>query len=348
VTGRWTLPALSEGELAPEFMAPTRDNPRFHFSTVAGRYVLLGFLPPGGPAREAALASLAVHRPRFNDVDLTVFLVVSDSDFEAAPPDLIPGLRVFLDPARDVFESYGVESGWFLLDPGLRVISRAPLDAAETLFNRLATLPAPGGHAGVPLVAPVLVVPRVFTPDLCRRLIAYYDAEGGKPSGVMRDINGRTVGLLDPMKNRRDVTVVAPELKGEIIGALQTCLLPMIARTYHFSATRLERYLIACYDAQEGGYFRPHRDNVSMGTAHRKFAVSINLNADEFEGGDLRFPEFGPRTYRPPTGGAVVFACGMLHEATPVTRGRRFAVLPFLYDEAGEEIRVRNRHLLDA
>jgi predicted 2-oxoglutarate/Fe(II)-dependent dioxygenase YbiX len=106
--------------------------------------------------------------------------------------------------------------------------------------------------------------------------------------------------------------------------------------------------LIACYDAQEGGYFRPHRDNLSMGTAHRKFAVSINLNAEDFEGGDLRFPEFGPRTYRPPTGGAVVFACGLLHEATPVTRGRRYAVLPFLYDEAGEEIRVRNRHLLDA
>lgn len=347
MTGRWSLPALSAGELAPEFMAPTRANPRFHFNTVAGRYVLMGFLPPAGSAREAALADLAVHRARFNDHELTGFLVVADADFEVAPPDLIPGVRVFRDPAREVRDAYGVETGWFLLDPGLRVMVRASLDDARALFQRLATLPPPSAHAGVPLVAPVLVVPRVFTPDLCRRLIAYYDAEGGKASGVMRDIEGRTVGVLDPMKSRKDVTVVAPELKSEIIGALQTCLLPMIARTYHFSATRLERYLIACYDAQEGGYFRPHRDNLSMGTAHRKFAVSINLNAEDFEGGDLRFPEFGTRTYRPPTGGAVVFACGLLHEATPVTRGRRYAVLPFLYDEAGEEIRVRNRHLLD-
>src|SRR5690606_16138476 len=98
----------------------------------------------------------------------------------------------------------------------------------------------------------------------------------------------------------------------------------------------------------EGGYFRPHRDNRSFGTAHRRFAVSINLNAGDFDGGDLRFPEFGGRTYRPPTGGAVVFCCSLLHEATPVTRGRRYAFLPFLYDEAAEAIRNLNRSKVSA
>jgi predicted 2-oxoglutarate/Fe(II)-dependent dioxygenase YbiX len=116
----------------------------------------------------------------------------------------------------------------------------------------------------------------------------------------------------------------------------------MILRAFHFAATRLERYLVACYDASEGGYFRPHRDNQSLGTAHRRFAVSINLNAEDFDGGDIRFPEFGQRTYRPPTGGAVVFNCSLLHEATPVTRGRRYAVLPFLFDAEGEAIRQQN------
>lgn len=344
----WDLPPLSPGELAPDFMAPTRSNPRFHLNTVAGRYVLLGFLPPPGDTRDQALAQLAIHRKHFTDQALTGFLIVPDATFDTAPQDQIPGIRVFLDPDGDARKLYQTETGWFLLDPALRVLERAPLDATDALIGGLAALPAPGGHAGVPLVAPVLVVPRVFTPDLCRRLMAYYDAEGGQASGVMRDIGGRTVGVLDPMKSRKDVTVVDPGLKSEIVGALQSCLLPMIARTYHFSATRLERYLIACYDADEGGYFRPHRDNLSLGTAHRKFAVSINLNAEDFEGGDLRFPEYGPRTYRPPTGGAVVFACGLLHEATPVTRGRRYAVLPFLYDQAGEEIRDRNRQFLDA
>ena len=75
-------------------------------------------------------------------------------------------------------------------------------------------------------------------------------------------------------------------------------------------------------------------------------AVSINLNAD-YEGGDLRFPEYGSRTYRPPPGGAVVFSCSILHEATAVTRGERFAFLPFLYDEAAAQIRETNLKYLD-
>jgi predicted 2-oxoglutarate/Fe(II)-dependent dioxygenase YbiX len=61
--------------------------------------------------------------------------------------------------------------------------------------------------------------------------------------------------------------------------------------------------------------------------------VTINLNND-YAGGDLRFPEFGPRRYRGPVGGAVVFSCALLHEVTPVTRGVRYAKLPFLYDSA--------------
>ena len=82
--------------------------------------------------------------------------------------------------------------------------------------------------------------------------------------------------------------------------------------------------------------FHAHRDSTTQGTAHRRFACSINLNAD-FEGGDLRFAEYGPATYRPPVGGAVVFSCALLHEATKITAGRRYAFLPFFYDEAGAQ-----------
>ena len=72
-------------------------------------------------------------------------------------------------------------------------------------------------------------------------------------------------------------------------------------------------------------------------------AVTINLNAEDYEGGDLAFPEFGALTYRPATGDAVVFSCSLLHEALPVTRGRRYAFLPFLYDEATARLRQANR-----
>jgi predicted 2-oxoglutarate/Fe(II)-dependent dioxygenase YbiX len=80
---------------------------------------------------------------------------------------------------------------------------------------------------------------------------------------------------------------------------------------------------------------------------HRRFAVSINLNRD-YEGCDLIFPEFGRRTYRAPVGGAVVFSCGALHEVTPITRGRRYAFLPFLYGEADAAMREANNVRLAA
>jgi len=83
----------------------------------------------------------------------------------------------------------------------------------------------------------------------------------------------------------------------------------------------MERYLVVCYEAQTGGDFNAHRDNTTKGTAHRRFAVSINLNAEGFTGGDLAFPEFGQARYKPPTGGACVFSCSLLHEASPIIQG---------------------------
>jgi len=62
------------------------------------------------------------------------------------------------------------------------------------------------------------------------------------------------------------------------------------------------------------------------------YALTLNLNSEEFEGGGLRFPEYGPSLYTPPTGGAILFSCSLVHEATPVTRGRRFTLLSFLRD----------------
>jgi len=103
---------------------------------------------------------------------------------------LIPGLivRWFFDTEGAVgplYQSGDADPAWFLFDPTLRLLARAPIAAPEALFASLAALPPLEAHAGAPMVAPVLIVPRVFEPEFCRRLIAYYDAEGGTPSGVL-------------------------------------------------------------------------------------------------------------------------------------------------------------------
>lgn len=344
--------SLPPGQAAPWFVCPTPTNPRFNFSSLGGRYVVLAFLPEEARARGAALAAIEAAQALFDQVRLIVFCVVRDEAAIATAKDRL-GVRWFLDRGGMVSRLYralgedGAEAPhWCVIDPSLRILFTGAMSDTDRVLGLLDRLPAPDDHAGTPLNAPVLIVPRIFEPELCRRLIALYDEVGGTPSGVMRQVGDKTVPVLDSFKSRSDVTVEHPDLKRQIIQRLETRLMRQINLAFQFRPSRIERYIVACYDADDGGYFRPHRDNTTTGTAHRKFACSINLNADEFEGGDLRFPEYGARTYRPPTGGAVVFSCSLLHEATPVTRGRRYAFLPFFHDEAGEQLRLKNLHTL--
>jgi predicted 2-oxoglutarate/Fe(II)-dependent dioxygenase YbiX len=184
--------------------------------------------------------------------------------------------------------------------------------------------------------------------ELCDFLVQLYDRMGGEDSGFLLDSSGKTATILDHrLKRRRDLPIVVPELREQIRGRLVARLLPAVERYFQFRATRMDRYIVSCYDSNEGGYFYRHRDNLNAGAEHRRFAVSINLNRD-YDGCDLVFPEFGRRTYRAPVGGAIVFSCGALHEVTPITSGRRLAFLPFLYDESDATLREANNERLDA
>ncbi len=344
------LPAI--GDPTPFWVAATDSNPRFVFSSVAGRWILLGLVgSAAAPGMAQALAPLAGGHPALDGEHAAAFLLSADpaDRAQARIPQALPGLRAVWDEGGAVARQLGALDSerfapcWLILDPTLRVAAAFPIAETAAALAHIASLPPPGLHAGAEVPAPVLVLPRVFEPQLCRTLIALYERQGGVASGFMREIGGRTVAVHDPgHKIRRDVLVEEDVLKQAIQQRIHRRLVPEIAKAFQFTATRLERYLVACYDAAEGGHFAAHRDNTTKGTAHRRFALTINLNSEEHEGGDLRFPEFGPRLYRAPTGGAVVFSCSLLHQAMPVTRGKRYAFLPFLYDEAAARLREEN------
>ncbi|THD63964.1 2OG-Fe(II) oxygenase [Phenylobacterium sp.] len=335
---------LTLGEAAPWFTAPTPSNSQFVFDTAGGRYVLMAFLPKDDTAAAAeAVRILATHRGDFDDRTLSAFVIVRDPGTAASAQDM-QGLRWVLDLDGDVSRLYGVLEAdgterpmWLLLDPTLRVIGRMQLPSAQKMFDMIAQLRPPADHAGVPMHAPVLTAPRIFEPELCQRLIALHQVDGGAFTGVMRDEGPRTVMVMDELKRRRDVTVEDEALQALLRDRMERRLFPLVERGLGFSVTHIERYVVSCYDAEDGAVFHPHRDSTTQGTAHRRFACSINLN-DDFVGGDLRFAEYGPRTYRPPLGGATVFSCALLHEAMRVTQGRRYAFLPFFYDDTGAEI----------
>ncbi|MBS29279.1 MAG: peroxiredoxin [Alphaproteobacteria bacterium] len=189
---------------------------------------------------------------------------------------------------------------------------------------------------------PVLVIPEVFSPDFCKWLIAQFEERGNEASGTLRMREGKMVHITDgETKRRRDHHVVDADLLEAIGSRIERRVLPEIQLAFHCPIRFVEEFKIARYDADVGGFFRPHRDNSTIGTAHRRFAMTLNLNTEEYEGGELRFPEYGMTSYSPATGEAAIFSCNLLHEATDVTKGRRYTLLSFMYDETGRQLLER-------
>lgn len=360
-----TVPAyrhLQPGDPAPWFRQRNTSNPDYAFDSVAGRYIVLCFLGSagqGGGAQRIAFAE--AQGALFDDERLALFGVSVDPADEAQGRlrERLPGIRHFWDLDRRVSRLYGAlpvepaQEGdelfrpfWLLLDPNLQVRALLPFaaDGADmpALLALLQSLPPVAQFAGTEMHAPVIQIPAIFEPAFCARLIEQYRRHGGEVSGFMQEVGGRTVGRHDARhKVRFDHLIEDEALKREIQQRIRRRVATAIRQVHCFEATRMERYLVACYDAADGGHFRAHRDNTTRGTAHRRFALSVNLN-DDFEGGELHFPEYGPRRYKSPAGSGVVFSCSLLHAVDPVRRGQRFAFLPFLYDEAAAALREAN------
>ena len=88
--------------------------------------------------------------------------------------------------------------------------------------------------------------------------------------------------------------------------------------------------VINCYEP--GGHFHAHVDALPTHHRYRRYSVVCYLN-DDFVDGGTTFPTLG-RTYRPSAGQALLFPSHYLHEASPVTSGRKFVFVFFLCDAA--------------
>jgi predicted 2-oxoglutarate/Fe(II)-dependent dioxygenase YbiX len=339
------------GDPVPWFGAPLLGDGSFNLQVAAGRWIVLSFLgAPANPRVQQEL-SLLLRDARLFDADRLVFygVLTTPPDDPAHYLNLSNGAVSFIaDYDGAISRGYGAagKPRTIVLDPMLRAIADIPWDYpaghTQSVLGVLHGLPPVDDFAGVPLTAPVLTVPRIFDFALCDFLIDFYEKLGGKDSGFLFDSDGKTATVVDyQIKRRSDLFIVAPELREVIRQQIVRRLLPAMEQFFQFQATRMDRYIVACYDSAVGGHFYRHRDNVNAGAQHRRFAVTINLNKD-YQGCDLVFPEFGSRAYRAPPGGAVVFSCGALHQVTPIRSGRRYAFLAFLYGEADAALRQKN------
>jgi predicted 2-oxoglutarate/Fe(II)-dependent dioxygenase YbiX len=239
----------------------------------------------------------------------------------------------------------GHEPAVIVTDRGLRTIdivdTADPATAAEAALARVAALPVEAA-CDIVLPAPVLPVQGIFSRAFCRELIDHFEASPYTRGGMAsRDAGGALVHKIDETKKRRHDLVLGPRdpFLGPVSAALARTCLPEIRKAFNVDVRHTDRILIARYD-DGGGYFLRHRDNAAPGVEFRQFALSINLNSEEYEGGHLLFPEYNSHRYKPGTGAGVVFSCSLLHEAARVTKGRRYVVLTFLHDAASQARRL--------
>jgi len=336
------------GDPVPWFRAKDILGQTIDLHVAAGRWIILAFLGTlADPEAQKKLAALAERAASFSNDHLVIYAVLSTppQNVEQALAMNGPALKFIADYDGALSTYYGT-TRTIALDPMLRAIADIAWDdpaGHDIILNGLLqSLPSVDNSAGVPLTAPALIVPRVFDFPLCELLIGLYDKVGGTDSGFLYDEGGKTTTIIDHARKRRtDMVIALPELRARIRERIVTRLVPAIKLYFQYEATRMDRYMVSRYDAETGGHFFRHRDNLNAGAEHRRFACTINLNGG-YEGGDLIFPEFGRRTYRAPVAGAIVFSCGALHEVTPMTKGNRYAFIPFLYGEEDAKKRLEN------
>jgi hypothetical protein len=184
-----------------------------------------------------------------------------------------------------------------LLGPNLRVIETWHSGDLPNQLRRLADAAAPwiAEPRDAPLTqhAPVLLVPGVLTP--IERSHLAERAHTGPGQHPCADDAG-----LD--------------------NALSATLFPEIVRVFGIELGRAANYAVIraapgeAWPCDASGHSAP-----DAGTG-RRFAVDINLG-DDYEGGEILFPEYGAILYRPPAGTALVSPCSIIRRRQPVTAG---------------------------
>jgi peroxiredoxin len=340
VTAATAAPPRPEiGDFAPNFHLPDEKGKPFilRADQIAGRPVLLAFAPAEPDA--AMLAALRDGAAELKDAGAVALLVR-----DAPPPENAAllerhglALRAISDPAGKLRQAYGLDGArgtiFVLLSPNQR-IQAVELELTGVL-ERLRREAARREEAAARPHPPVLVVPEALSRAECRRLIDLCESPGWPTRAVadhLKEKGNYKIEINDYGRvDRVDFVLQDPETLRWLDQRIHRRVLPEVLKAFQYRVTKRERFHIARYEGARGGFQHGHRDNPTPELAHRRFALSLNLNTEEYEGGALRFPEYGAQRYRAETGSALVFSSSLLHEVLEVTSGRRYVLLSHLY-----------------
>ncbi len=345
MSGTAVAPQVEIGDFAPNFHLTDESGKPFllRADRIAGKPVLLAFLPADPDVD--ALRALAAAAGELAALGAVAILVRPAAPMENAALLKRFGLalKAVSDPNGRLRQAYGLEPSqgarFVPLSPNHRILAvEADLAAALERLRREA------GRREAALAVPhppVLLVPEVLSAAECRRLIDLYETPG-LPVRTLADqaqetgnykIEVNDYGRVD----RIDLMVRDEETVRLLDARIGRRVIPEIQKAFQYRVTKRERFHIARYEGARGGFQHGHRDNPTPELAHRRFALSLNLNTGEYQGGALRFPEYGAQLYRAEAGSALIFSSSLLHEVLEVTAGRRYVVLSHLYGADGEQ-----------
>ena len=341
------LRPLEAGDPAPRVVALDQNGePAFsHGDLVTGRPLVLLFCPGGQPP--APLLTLFRDRhASFQALETTIYgvsrlAVEANRSVHAALQLPFPLLA---DATGDIYRTYGAdaEAAAVVLDSNHRIARILRQASAATLVDALLSYLgqalAPHG-ARVRAHAPVLLLPRVLSDADCANLIELWhrpvnvwpSADGFRSEGHTKEQGDFKVGHAGVYGQLMEYVVRDPGLQRFLDQRFSRRVAPEIRKAFQTGVSQREHYRIVRYDSASGGVLYAHRDNATKETAHRRFTMTINLNAGEYAGGALRFREFGDHFYEVERGTAVVWSAALLHEVMPVTAGARFVLGVHMY-----------------
>lgn len=318
---------------------------------LCGKPLLLVLLNTEDEARiRAVLGAVAARKQALDDADVAVIGFSANSnarqnrahqhasDFHWPLP---------ADATGQIYAGLGVHKGRGIGD---RLIWVTPLrqihtwfddsdnlnDTLDTLMSQTTASPA----GDMPLHPPVLLIPDVLSPSECHQLIE--SVESGAPLTVSPPKPGEIAGdyqipVYDYNRQDRVDHIIKDQTTQQFLDErIFQRVVPIVKKAFAFDITRREDLHVARYEGAREGSVVGHRDNVTAATAHRKFALSLNLN-DDYDGGDVVFKEYNQAGYKSGTGAALIFSSALLHEVRETTRGVRYTLIShFFNDQAGQ------------
>jgi hypothetical protein len=243
-----TAPAgLGRGERAPDMVLASRDGtPTRYYAHAGGRPALLVLADQACVAR---LDALAEGLGAVGDAALTVHVV--------GPPGLaghdlgFPLLQDADGRAAGAYRTGGAPTV-FLLDPNLRVRVALPLADGAGVATEVAGLVAElvwddQRPPEITTQAPLLVVPDVLDPEQCAELIAVWEQQGHRQTGMETAAGGgRAEQHNAQLKRRRDHVVQDPRRGRELATRIGRRVLPELSKAFAYRASRFEGFKIAC------------------------------------------------------------------------------------------------------